>query len=165
VGGNLVVDNDLTTNNAYVNELLDVSNVSVFDPTIQLQDFIFDETSYLTSLFVGTPTTIYSFEVLGNKRPITFDITYSTPLALSESGTVGIPYTGLRSTINSTSLTLYRNGVLVSTTSGTKTNTTDPKYNITSSGGYNYKQYVNIITGSITYTETEPTDTAILYES
>ena len=148
--------NNLTTNNLYVNELLDVDNVSTFDPTIQLQEFIFDKTSYTTGLFVGSQTLIYSFEVRGGNRPRTLTIDYSTPLSLTESGTVGIPQTGLRSTINSATLSLYREGILVSTTTGTKTNTTDPKYNITSAGSYNYTQFVNIITGSITHIETSP---------
>ena len=145
-------------------EYLSVNNVLSTDSNLQLNDFISNETDYLTSLFVGTATRIFSFNVFGNKRPITFTITYSTPLALSESSSVGLPTTGLRSTINSTSLTLYRNGVLVSTTSGTKTNTTDPKYNITSAGAYNYKQFVNIITGSITITDDYSGDTASFYE-
>jgi hypothetical protein len=160
VGGNLVVDNDLTTNNAYVNEILDVENVSNFNPTIQLKEFIFDKTIITTGLFVGSATTIYSFDVDGGNRPRTITINYSTPLALSESGTVGIPQTGLRSTINSVVLSIYRDGVEVASTNGTKTNTTDPKYNITSAGAYNYKQFVNIITGSISYTETSTTTKA-----
>jgi len=153
---NNLTTNNLTTDYLYVNELLDVDNVSTFDPTIQLQEFIFGKTSYTTGLFVGSQTLIYSFDVRGGNRPRTLTIDYSTPLSLTESGTVGIPQTGLRSTINSATLSLYREGILVSTTTGTKTNTTDPRYNITSAGSYNYTQFVNIITGSITHVETSP---------
>jgi len=169
INTNNLIANDSSTNNlyvdnAYVNELLDVDNVSVFNPNLQLQEFISDETIITTSLFVGTPTTIYSFEVFGNKKPITFDITYSCPLAISENNTTAAFISGASSTINSATLTLFRNGVLISTTTGTEYSGSFPSYDI-GAGAFNYKQFCNIIYGTITgITDTSSVDTPSLYQ-
>lgn len=160
---NLIVQQDASFNRVNISGNLRIENVLTTDENLFLQDFIFDETSYLTGLFVGTPTKIFSFNVFGNNRPITFTVDYSTPLALSENNTASSNLSGVGSIINSAIVNLYRNGTLISTTYGTKYYSNYPNYSITT-GVFNYKQFVNIITGSITITDTYSATTPTLYE-